>query len=73
MHKSCIITNTSNGKDASAGIIDFIPNKFLVVAVQGVKITLQYNMRSNKYIGKSAGLEFTSAGPQGSNYKGYSV
>lgn len=73
MEKYVIITNSSNGKTAEAGIIDFIQGKFIVVALQGVKINMQYVMKSNKYIGKSAGLEFTTPGPQGPQYKGFII
>lgn len=73
MQKECIITNSSNGKTADAGIMDFVAGKFLVVALHGLKITMQYSAKTNKYTGKSAGLEFTTPGPQGPNYKGYKV
>lgn len=53
----------NNGKIMDADIIRWSKNKFLVVALNTIKINLQYNQKLNMYVGKSAGLNFQTSGP----------
>jgi len=62
---TCEIHNTDRGKIVIVEVLDFQPQKKLVVSVQrSVKVTLPYNEFHNVYIGSMAGMEFTSNGPQ---------
>ncbi len=58
---------TDTGVDVMADVIMFNPNSTLSVAVQGMKILLNYNAQHGVYIGSSAGLEFQSKGPKALN------
>ena len=61
---TCRLHNTDKGRDVIADILDFYPQKHLIVSIQKVaKVTLKYNRYQDIYIGSSAGLEFTSKGP----------
>lgn len=59
----CKLKNTNNGVEVDAEIIEFKPNKILVVSLnKSIKLTLKHNGKI--YVGSMAGVEFTSAGPQ---------
>lgn len=54
-----------NGTSLTVDVLDFIPLKYLAVSVnKSVKLTLNYNSRTNVYAGNMAGLTFTSQGPR---------
>ena len=62
---TCEIHNTDRDKTMTVEVLDFLPQKKLVVSVQrSVKVTLTYNEYHKVYIGSMAGMEFTSTGPQ---------
>jgi len=62
---TCEIHNTDRDKTMTVDILDFRPEKKLVVSVQrSIKVTLTYNEYHKVYIGSMAGMEFTSNGPQ---------
>jgi len=62
---TCEIHNTDRDKVMTVEVLDFLPQKKLVVSVQrSVKVTLTYNEYHKVYIGSMAGMEFTSSGPQ---------
>jgi hypothetical protein len=62
---TCEIHNTDRGKIMIVEVLDFQPQKKLVVSVQrSVKVTLTYDEFHKVYIGSMAGMEFTSNGPQ---------
>jgi len=62
---TCEIHNTDRDKTMTVEVLDFLPQKKLVVSVQrSVKVTLSYNEYHKVYIGSMAGMEFTSHGPQ---------
>lgn len=59
---TCKLTNTNNGVEVEAEILEFNPGKMLVVSLnRSVKLTLKHNGRT--YVGSMAGIEFTSVGP----------
>ena len=59
----CKLRNTNNGVEVDAEIIEFKPNKILVVSLnKSIKLTLKHNGKI--YVGSMAGVEFTSPGPQ---------
>ena len=61
----CEIHNTDRDKTMTVEVLDFLPQKKLVVSVQrSIKVTLTYNEYHKVYIGSMAGMEFTSHGPQ---------
>ena len=68
---TCEIHNTDRDKTMTVEVLDFFPQKKLVVSVQrSVKVTLTYNEYHKVYIGSMAGMEFTSTGPQEFETKG---
>ena len=68
---TCEIYNTDRDKTMTVEVLDFFPQKKLVVSVQrSVKVTLTYNEYHKVYIGSMAGMEFTSTGPQEFETKG---
>ena len=67
---TCWLHNTDKGKDVVADILDFYPEKHLIVSIEKVaKVTLKYNRYQGIYVGSSAGLEFTTRGPERYDYK----
>lgn len=49
----------------TADVLNFTPLKYLAVSVnKSVKLTLNYNSRTNVYAGNMAGLTFTTPGPR---------
>jgi len=61
---TCQIFNTDREKVMTVDVLDFRPEKKLVVSVErSVKVTLVYNEFHKVYIGSMAGMEFTSVGP----------
>ena len=57
------ITNIEHGTAAIAQVVAFYPSDKLVVSHSGVDITMNYDSRSDKYIGNAAGLEFIADAP----------
>jgi hypothetical protein len=62
--KECIIECVDNGKTMEADIENFHKGKFLSVYVNTVRVNLQYDTRTNVYVGSMAELEFISEGPK---------
>jgi hypothetical protein len=63
---TCELTCTDNGNIVQAEIMQFVPEKFLKVSInRSVGINLAYNSQHKEYVGSMAGLEFTTAGPNG--------
>jgi poly(A) polymerase Pap1 len=61
---TCIL-ESENGTEVPAEILNFVPKKYLSVAVnQAVKVNLHYTEKQGVYLGKMAGLEITSDGPK---------
>lgn len=59
---TCKLTNTNNGVEVEAEILEFNPGKILIVSLnRSVKLTLKYNGKI--YVGSMAGIEFISVGP----------
>jgi hypothetical protein len=52
-----------NGKIVQADVIRWSKDKFLIVALNTIKLNLQYNHKKKMYVGGAAGLEFQSIGP----------
>jgi len=60
----CTIHNTDRDRTMNVEILEFSPEKKLVVSVErSVKLTLSYDSSHHVYVGSMAGLEFTSLGP----------
>jgi hypothetical protein len=59
---TCKLTNTNNGVEVEAEIIEYKPGKMLIVSLnRSVKLTLKHNGKI--YVGAMAGIEFVSTGP----------
>lgn len=56
----CIDTN----KTSTAEVDRFMENSYIQCFIGGMSINLQYNTKYKKYIGKAAGLEFSTDGPK---------
>lgn len=66
----CKIHNTDHDKTVEVDILDFVPQKKLIVSVQkSVKLTLAWDDKHHIYVGSMGGMEFTSEGPQGYTVK----
>lgn len=66
----CKIFNTNTEKSAEVDILNFVPQKKLVVSVQkSVKVTLAWDDKHHIYVGSMGGMEFTSEGPRGYTVK----
>ena len=60
----CKIHNTDHDKTVEAEILDFVPQKKLIVSFQrSVKVNLSWDDKHHVYVGSMGGLEFTSEGP----------
>lgn len=70
MHSDkCTVKATASGKVMEADVIAFHDKRNLTVAVNTVKLLMNWNGRC--YEGRMAGMDFESAGPkQISTYKG---
>lgn len=63
---TCVITCTDNDKKMNAEVLEFKEGQHCTVSVnRAVKIQLYFDEHSDKYIGRSAGLEFITEGPKG--------
>lgn len=61
---TCLIHNTDKDKTVEAEVLDFKPQKRLVVSLErAIKLTLSYDPRHAIYVGSMSGLEFTTDGP----------
>lgn len=66
----CKIHNTDHDKTVEVDILDFVPQKKLIVSVQkSVKLTLAWDDKHHIYVGSMGGMEFTSEGPRGYTVK----
>ena len=57
-----------NNKLVEADVITFVEGKYLTVALNTVRVNLQFNERYKIYIGSMGGLEFQSTGPKALGY-----
>lgn len=61
----CLLTCTDNGKEMPAEILDHRPERSLSVSVgRSVKLEMRWDNTTQIYVGNSAGLEFTTTGPE---------
>ena len=61
---TCTVTCIENGKTLEAEVDKFMHNEYMSVYMNTVKVNLQFDLKTNLYIGKMAGLEFSSEGPK---------
>ena len=59
-----VVECIDNDKTVDADVMTFVEGKYLTVAINTVKVNLQYNEKHNNYIGSLGGLEFRSIGPK---------
>ena len=60
----CKVHNTDHDKTVEAEILEFSPQRRLVVSLErSVKVSLSYDDKHHIYVGSMAGMEFTSEGP----------
>ncbi len=62
--EKCQIECIENGNVLEGEVERFHKGKYLSVYINTVKVNLQYNKRSDSYIGAMGGLEFISKGPE---------
>ena len=62
--EKCQIECIENGHVLEGEVERFHKGKYLSVYINTVKVNLQYNKRSDSYIGAMGGLEFISKGPE---------
>ena len=55
---------TDNGKNVEAPILEFKPEQYLSLAINTVRVSLQYNATHNEYVGSLGGYEFVTPGPK---------
>jgi hypothetical protein len=60
---TCQVECLENGNKIEADVDRFNKGEYLSVYMNTVKVNLQYDSKVNLYIGKMAGLEFGSEGP----------
>jgi hypothetical protein len=63
-----IVECTNNDKAVTADVMAFVEGKYLTVALNTVRVNLQYNAKHNNYVGVMSGLEFQSSGPKTLGY-----
>ena len=51
-----------NGKIVDADVLDFISGKYLSVAINTIKLNMQYDSLIDQYVGHMGGLEFLCYG-----------
>jgi hypothetical protein len=61
---TCQVECLENGKKIDADVDRFKIDEYLSVYMNTVKVNLQYDSKVKLYIGKMAGLEFSSEGPK---------
>lgn len=60
-----VIECLKNGQTVEADVLSFKEDQFLSVVIQKTaKIHMQYNESKSLYIGRQAGLEFITKGPE---------
>jgi len=65
----CMVTCVSSKKSSEADVMEFTDRKHLVVSLnRSVKLTMKWNGRC--YEGRTAGLDFETAGPKVSKVTG---
>ena len=62
--KTCQVECLENGNKIEADVDRFKIDEYLSVYMNTVKVNLQYDSKVKLYIGKMAGLEFSSEGPK---------
>lgn len=62
--RTAIVECIDNNKSVEADVLTFVEGKYLTVALNTVKVNLQYNKKHDTYVGSLGGLEFHSTGPK---------
>ncbi len=62
--RTAVVECIDNGNTVEADVITFVEGKYLTVALNTVRVNLQFNERYKIYIGSMSGLEFQSSGPK---------
>jgi len=62
--RTAVVECIDNGNTVEADVITFVEGKYLTVALNTVRVNLQFNERYKIYIGSMGGLEFQSTGPK---------
>ncbi len=62
--RTAVVECIDNGNTVEADVITFVEGKYLTVALNTVRVNLQFNERYKIYIGSMSGLEFQSQGPK---------
>ena len=66
--RTAVVECIDNGNTVEADVITFVEGKYLTVALNTVRVNLQFNERYKIYIGSMGGLEFQSTGPKALGY-----
>jgi hypothetical protein len=66
--RTAVVECIDNDKSIDADVLTFVEGKYLTVAINTVKVNLQYNQKHSNYIGSLGGLEFRSVGPRTLGY-----
>jgi len=67
--RTAVVECIDNSKKVDADVLAFVEGKYLTVALNTVRVNLQYNQKYNNYIGAMGGLEFQSSGPKTLGYR----
>ena len=62
--ETCKIKNVDTDVEADAEVIDFKLDDSLTAFLVGNKIFMKYNSKTNEYVGKALGMEFSTLGPK---------
>jgi hypothetical protein len=62
--RTAVVECIDNGNTVEADVITFVEGKYLTVALNTVRVNLQFNEQYKIYIGSMSGLEFQSTGPK---------
>jgi hypothetical protein len=60
----CELLCIDNNKTSTAIVDRFAENSYVQCFIGRMTINLQYNSKYKKYLGKAAGLEFSTDGPK---------
>lgn len=66
--RTAIVECIDNDKAVEADVLGFVEGKYLTVALNTVRVNLQYNEKHSNYLGSLGGLEFRSTGPKTLGY-----
>lgn len=67
---TCQVTNIKTRKSVLGEILSFKPREFIVLTIgRSVKLRLTWEQGPGVYIGRKAGMEFQSDGPEERKYR----